>query len=436
MVKHRDFSFNDIGTVAEDIVSREVRQEQQKAYPIAVIATLAPLLGLLGTVIGMINSFEAVALAGSMGDPSIMASDISFALVTTAMGLTPAPNRPTVDAATLDGPVSTGEAYERYEKELAVAVNTTAQMVRSAEARLEAARGSAMGESALALADGLMVTPEADAEGDTSETGEAGESGSEGGEGGEGGEGEDSQGQGEMGEGDEDLASTGGPSGGDEPGDGEPVLVDAEARRRKVMAAVEPGRKIAATGGAQPWTFIDAWYTIGPFRTGTSAGLNEVYPPESVVDLDAHYTGPDGRELAWTYRKETNSGTFYFPDQATNAVNYAFTHLRADRDVTAWLAVGSDDGMRLWLNDQPVEGPTWHGNEHPWQFSFGHDVGGYSCHLHFRGYRKVRLKQGLNRVLVRVENGPGGTGFAMYLTPVTAQTTEAPPIAEPTEISP
>ncbi len=87
MVKHRDFSFNEIGTVAEDIVSREVRQEMQKAYPIAVVATLAPLLGLLGTVIGMINSFEAVALAGSMGDPSIMASDISFALVTTAMGL-------------------------------------------------------------------------------------------------------------------------------------------------------------------------------------------------------------------------------------------------------------------------------------------------------------------------------------------------------------
>lgn len=87
MVKHRDFAFADIGTVADDIVSREVRQELQRAYPMAVVATLAPLLGLLGTVIGMINSFEAVALAGSMGDPSVMAADISFALVTTAMGL-------------------------------------------------------------------------------------------------------------------------------------------------------------------------------------------------------------------------------------------------------------------------------------------------------------------------------------------------------------
>ncbi len=342
-----------------------------------------------------------------------------------AMVSTPAPNRPTVDAATLDGPVYTGEAYERYEKELATAVNTTTQMVRSAEARLAAARTAAEGETALALADGLTVTP--DTEGQSGETGESGSAGAEE---------EESQSEGEATEGEDELTGTGGPGGDDNPGDGEPAQFDAEARRRALMAAVEPGRKIAAVGGDQPWTFIDGWYTIGPFRTGTSAGLNEPYPPESVVDLDAHYTGPDGRELAWSYRKETNRGTFYFPDQASNAVNFAFTYLRADRDMAVWLAVGSDDGMRLWLNDLPVEGPGWHGNEHPWQFSFGHDIPGYNCHLHFRAYRQVRLQQGLNRVLVRVDNGPGGTGFAMYLTPATAHTTEAPPMAEAAEKSP
>ena len=51
------------------------------------LASISTLLGLLGTVIGTIASFEAVALAGSMGDPSIMASQISYALVTTAIGL-------------------------------------------------------------------------------------------------------------------------------------------------------------------------------------------------------------------------------------------------------------------------------------------------------------------------------------------------------------
>jgi biopolymer transport protein ExbB len=86
-LKHRRFDFSDVSEVAGDVSTRGLRGHMQRAYPLAVVATLSPLLGLLGTVIGMINSFEAVALAGSMGDPSIMASDISYALVTTAMGL-------------------------------------------------------------------------------------------------------------------------------------------------------------------------------------------------------------------------------------------------------------------------------------------------------------------------------------------------------------
>ena len=64
-----------------------MRVHLQRAYPLAVIATVSPLLGLFGTVYGMIGAFESVALAGKMGDPSIMAGDISFALITTALGL-------------------------------------------------------------------------------------------------------------------------------------------------------------------------------------------------------------------------------------------------------------------------------------------------------------------------------------------------------------
>jgi biopolymer transport protein ExbB len=41
----------------------------------------------MGTVFGMIGAFDAVAHAKTMGDPSIMAESISFALMTTAMGL-------------------------------------------------------------------------------------------------------------------------------------------------------------------------------------------------------------------------------------------------------------------------------------------------------------------------------------------------------------
>lgn len=53
---------------------------------IKVISVVAPLMGLLGTVTGMINTFQAITLYGT-GDPKIMAGGISQALVTTVLGL-------------------------------------------------------------------------------------------------------------------------------------------------------------------------------------------------------------------------------------------------------------------------------------------------------------------------------------------------------------
>ncbi|MCF6209537.1 MAG: MotA/TolQ/ExbB proton channel family protein [Gammaproteobacteria bacterium] len=53
---------------------------------IAILASLLPMLGLLGTVTGMINVFEVIALHGS-GKPDEMADGISQALLTTASGL-------------------------------------------------------------------------------------------------------------------------------------------------------------------------------------------------------------------------------------------------------------------------------------------------------------------------------------------------------------
>ena len=53
---------------------------------IQVISVVAPLLGLLGTVIGMILTFQAITLFGT-GDPKTMAGGISTALMTTVLGL-------------------------------------------------------------------------------------------------------------------------------------------------------------------------------------------------------------------------------------------------------------------------------------------------------------------------------------------------------------
>ncbi len=53
----------------------------------AVIAVVSPLVGLLGTVLGMIDSFQQLALAGGSANAAVLAAGIWKALLTTAMGL-------------------------------------------------------------------------------------------------------------------------------------------------------------------------------------------------------------------------------------------------------------------------------------------------------------------------------------------------------------
>ncbi len=70
----------------DEAVLREVPKLERGLTTVKVFSVLAPLLGLLGTVIGMIETFQMITLFGT-GDPKMMASGISVALVTTMLGL-------------------------------------------------------------------------------------------------------------------------------------------------------------------------------------------------------------------------------------------------------------------------------------------------------------------------------------------------------------
>ena len=70
----------------EDAVMRELPALERGLGAMKVFAAVAPLLGLLGTVTGMIETFQVITLFGT-GDPKLMAGGISQALVTTALGL-------------------------------------------------------------------------------------------------------------------------------------------------------------------------------------------------------------------------------------------------------------------------------------------------------------------------------------------------------------
>lgn len=70
----------------EDAGGHVVHEMERFLNTLGTVAALSPLLGLLGTVLGMIEVFNVVALRGS-GDPSALAHGISMALITTAAGL-------------------------------------------------------------------------------------------------------------------------------------------------------------------------------------------------------------------------------------------------------------------------------------------------------------------------------------------------------------
>lgn len=80
----------DLDLLKEDIERVcNARINTLRAYlrPMDMIAQTAPLIGLFGTVIGMIEAFQAMQGAGAAVDPSVLAGGIWVALLTTAVGL-------------------------------------------------------------------------------------------------------------------------------------------------------------------------------------------------------------------------------------------------------------------------------------------------------------------------------------------------------------
>ncbi|MBP6163556.1 MAG: MotA/TolQ/ExbB proton channel family protein [Aliarcobacter sp.] len=70
----------------ENFINRKIRKLEFGLNTVKIIASIAPLLGLLGTVIGVLDSFDSITKSG-LGDPSIFSSGISVALITTIAGL-------------------------------------------------------------------------------------------------------------------------------------------------------------------------------------------------------------------------------------------------------------------------------------------------------------------------------------------------------------
>jgi hypothetical protein len=149
--------------------------------------------------------------------------------------------------------------------------------------------------------------------------------------------------------------------------------------------------------------YIPDWYIIGPFPNpivseNVRLGLDSVYDPEIAVDLKAHANGINGKPVSWKYVKTPENGYFDLSGQFNPyemTVAYAVTYLFADMAQTIPLLVGSDDGMKVFFNEQML-----------YRFM---DV-----RIAEPDQKEIllKVKPGWNKLLLKIENNLGG--FAFY----------------------
>lgn len=159
------------------------------------------------------------------------------------------------------------------------------------------------------------------------------------------------------------------------------------------------GRKIAWYGRPVESFYIDSWYMIGPFPNSHRRHINDMFPPESIIDLDAAYIGKHGRPMKWEYC--SSSTHFIKPIHYVEyGIYYACTDFFVEQDQSVWMAFGSDDRLDVWINDIKVwQSPN---NLKQWRPD--------------EGYRKVYLKRGFNKILARLENGYRECGFSVIVS--------------------
>jgi hypothetical protein len=161
-----------------------------------------------------------------------------------------------------------------------------------------------------------------------------------------------------------------------------------------------PGRKVTANGEGADWMAIHQWHVLGPFANPERANIDRVFPPESLVDLNAVYLGKDGGPIRWTYTQTANELGRTRPDnEEPYGIWYAYSELHFDQAQDLWIAMGSDDKGQVWVNDTPV----WVSANHHKNWSPKEAL------------RKVHFQKGRNRILYRIENGQHGMAFSLWV---------------------
>jgi len=147
--------------------------------------------------------------------------------------------------------------------------------------------------------------------------------------------------------------------------------------------------------------YIRDWMVLGPFDSPEHQGLFVAYPPEEETRVDCRkkYDGKEGKEVFWQRVQADDLGAVDLVGPVgsqAHAVAYAFATVTSPADQEMVIYLGSDDGVKLWVNQEPV---------HENRIDRGLAVDSDEV--------RVRLVKGINRVLVKVDQGFGAWGFSL-----------------------
>ncbi|RKU12379.1 hypothetical protein C6501_11130 [Candidatus Poribacteria bacterium] len=138
---------------------------------------------------------------------------------------------------------------------------------------------------------------------------------------------------------------------------------------------------------------LGPWWVIHPFDNTDEKGFETVYPPEREIDLEKDYIGKDGRKIRW-YRTNRRGENVFSNVPEDDVTGYALTYFESERDQKFLLSLGSDDTIKIWVNDQLI----------------------FSKYVH-RALRRgddvieLPVSKGRNKILFKITNGYGPWGF-------------------------
>ena len=162
-------------------------------------------------------------------------------------------------------------------------------------------------------------------------------------------------------------------------------------------------RRMEGIALARNKKLVKNWYFLGPFDNSDRDGLDRHFPPEEKTDIKAAYKDKDDNEIAWFKPFDYNDSGLVDLNKLfeTNdyTIAYALTYVYSPNEREVQFRFGSDDGIKVWLNDEMV---------------FSYEVE-RSAEVD-DDILTVALRKGWNKILIKVSETWGSWGFFFRVT--------------------